>query len=151
MKYLRKILGVLGLIAIFVVANVIVKIIFAASDRDPSVNQGSDYVNDFLQEAIDTTNKSLPRMIDSETRFDTSYLSNGAINYKYSLVNYSSDLIDPREFKNMMRPSLLNNLCTSEDMQFIRSNDISVIYHYYGKQGRIIAKIPIAMKSCLSY
>jgi len=95
-------------------------------------------------------NKTLPIMVDSETRLDTSTGFNEMFQYNYTLVNYSFEELDPEEIEETLKPNLINSVCTIEDMAFFIKNDVPVSYAYYGKNGKHVLTITVTSDQCES-
>jgi hypothetical protein len=95
-----------------------------------------------LVEATSEINKNLPIMVDSETRLDSLMaLPDNAIQYFYTLVNYSKDEINIEDFKNELSPMVLNNIKTNSDLKSFKDNKITMIYSYRDKNNNELFKL----------
>lgn len=98
-----------------------------------------------LMKIAEELNKSCPFLVDSDTQLDATIGGPGkTFTYKYTLINFSKDEIDSVEFVNLLRPTLINMIKTSKDMQIFREKLVTMNYTYYDKDGIFIAKIEIA-------
>lgn len=107
-----------------------------------SLWKSNAFVDRVLAGTADELNKTLPMMVDSDTRLDTTMaLPNKTFNYMYTLVNYSVYELDADELENLMRPIILNNLRTSTDIQYFKDNDVILVYTYRDKDGLQVIKL----------
>lgn len=127
---------VIGIIAGAIVAIVLVFIIkfllFGGS------------VEDQMNKASETINKSCPVMVDQETRLDgTEVLPGKVFQYNYTLVNMSAEEIDGEMVKSQVEPALLNEARNNPVLKYNRDNDITMQYQYRDKSGKTICTITI--------
>ena len=101
-----------------------------------------------LKAASNEINQSLPMMVDSETRLDSTLAFRNSFLYKYTMINYSVDDLDPVEFKAAMEPQITSSVCTTEDMKAFVQNHSEVKYLYHDKDGKFISKIIVHTKEC---
>lgn len=103
---------------------------------------------EFLSKVSNEMNKSLPMMIDKETKCVSTYAFDKEIGYAYELVNKSSSEIDKSNFLNISTPKLKNFVCTTPHMQKFLNNGVSIGYIYYGNDSGFIGKITITPSQC---
>ena len=80
-------------------------------------------------------NKTMPKMLDAETRLDSTSVNNETLNYHYTLVNVSKDIgKNFTEIKERMKVAAQENLDTNAAMKDYRENDISLHYVFTDKE-----------------
>ena len=95
-----------------------------------------------LFELVKEVNKNLPKMIDSETRFDSSTaLPNKVFQYNYTLVNYSKDELNLVELKDQFYPTFLDNIKTNPNLKILRDNNVTIVFLIKDKDGYEILKL----------
>lgn len=100
-----------------------------------------------LQKQVSTTNASLPKMIDSDTRLDEQVVLKPAnIQYKYTLVNTKKGDIDVELVKEKLSTAIMTNLPTTYSKWLLNTlvkigANISLIY--YDKEWALLFQIEI--------
>lgn len=92
--------------------------------------------NTMLVDASKEMNHSMPKMVDSETRLDSTSVENSTLNYHYTLINIVKDSSD-MDFdlvKSTMIKKAQENLDTNSAMKEYRENDISLHYIFKDKE-----------------
>lgn len=80
-------------------------------------------------------NKTMPKMLDAETRLDSTSVGNATLNYHYTLVNISKDSSeDFTDIKSRMKAQAQENIDTNAAMKDYRENDISLHYIFTDKE-----------------
>lgn len=106
-------------------------------------------ISKILVQTSDMMNQSLPRMVDEDTRWDTSFVGPGKmLNYKYTLLKYSVDQIDREQFAQYIRTPLTNSICTNPATQIFPDNGVLLGFNYYDNAQNHIATIKITPKDC---
>lgn len=132
-KALVLALGLLGTCAPCVLAN--------SSNRDPVIEK--------MLEASSMVNRDLPRMLDRDTRMDTTIIGPGRkFTYMMTLVNYSSSDIDHVQLKQMLGTSIRNGVCTAEFMRVFIRNNVTIVYRYRANDGGMIGDIVVSPTDC---
>jgi len=109
-----------------------------------SVSNKTELTESLMQETANEINKDLPKMIDSETRLDSTVGIKNSLTYKYTLINYSlSDLEGGASLSDMLRNDLVNSVCTTPEMDIFVKNKATLNYSYYDKNGVFIEQITI--------
>lgn len=100
------------------------------------LSKNKDTPNAMLVEASKEMNQSMPKMIDAETRLDSTSVGNETLNYHYTLVNVLKDssVVDFEDVKSEMMKKAQNNIDTNEAMKEYRENDISLHYIFKDKK-----------------
>ncbi len=91
--------------------------------------------NAMLVEASKEMNQDMPKMLDVETRLDSTSVENTTLNYHYTLVNFPKDSseVDFENVKSKMMKKAQTNLDTNPVMKEYRENDISLHYIFLDK------------------
>ena len=90
-------------------------------------------------------NKSLPMMIDAETRLENVVAGPGrTVIYRYTLVNYTKAAdFDPSDFAESVRPTAANQYRTSDGMRRFREGGVTMRYHYSDREGVFLTEVVI--------
>ncbi len=120
-------LQIVVFIVSFAVAYFAVDYFFSRNEATP---------NEMLVTVSKEMNKTMPKMMDAETRLDSTSVENSTLNYHYTLVNVVKDSteIDLDEVKNTMKSRAQINIDTNEAMKDYRENDISLQYIFVDKE-----------------
>jgi len=130
--------------AILARAIVIINAIsFAASFL---LTSDSDYT---LNEEINMMNKSLPVMVDDDTRLETVTVHEGDVYFNYTLVNWLVADIDVESASTMMQPELKTIACESSDTKPLLEEGRSISYVYRDKENNPVLKVIVTMKDCI--
>ena len=80
-------------------------------------------------------NETMPKMIDAETRLDSTSVDNSTLNYHYTLINIDKDNADWNfdEIKSNMTIKAQENLDHNPSMKDYRDNDVSLHYIFNDK------------------
>ena len=101
-----------------------------------------------IRNYINDRARSLPAMIDSQTRLDTIVGDSKGINHLYTMVNYSIDELDINYFRKVLRTVVLNKTCTSVESQYFLKRNVVFTYSYYDKYGKQIATATFDATAC---
>lgn len=93
-------------------------------------------------------NKSLPRMLDENTRFDDVTVLGTEIYYRNTVVNSSADQIDKYSFQNIMYQKLTKYLCPKQDITAMLKGGVKYRYNYFGNKGVLISTVVISKETC---
>ncbi|MCL2801090.1 MAG: hypothetical protein FWD28_04960 [Treponema sp.] len=100
-----------------------------------------------LVEMASQMNETLPMMLDSETRLDTTMAHPGnTFAYYLTLVNHSAEDLDAEEFNELMRPNIVNGLKSNPDMAAFKVMKINILYVYRDKENIEFSRIDIPFK-----
>lgn len=148
MKRLGKILAGIGIVLVIVFAGGIGKFVGKSTTERFFDGKKEGSIDAVLVEAASRINENLPMMVDAETRLDATVGVIGRFRYNYTLVNFSAEELDPGVLKDTMQPKLVNNVCTSTEMEIFVQNDVPVTYAYFGKNGKQVTTITISPNQC---
>lgn len=92
-------------------------------------------VNETLVNISKEMNQSMPKMLDAETRLDSTSVGNSRLNYHYTLINFPKDSmeIDFEAVKLEMMEKAQSNLDTNPVMKEYRKNNIALQYIFRDK------------------
>lgn len=114
----------------FAVAYFAVDFFFSKNDSTP---------NAMLVNVSKEMNKTMPKMLDAETRLDSTSVDNETLNYHYTLVNVSKESAKNfTEVKERMKVEAQENLDTNAAMKDYRENDISLHYIFTDKEQNLV-------------
>lgn len=100
-----------------------------------------------LVQTASEMNKTLPMMVDSETRLDTIMPGPGnRLTYLYTLVKQDKGALDSSVFQNKLRPQIVANYKTSGQMKSFRDANVEMHYQYKDKNGNFICEIIVSPK-----
>lgn len=112
------------------------------------LKQGSD--TDFaLSEEIKMINKSLPSLIDNDTRLDHVSIQDRDIYYNYTLVNWLAADLDISRFISVMTPKVKTAQCANDETRPLLNEGRKLVYMYRDKASKPVAKIVVEKSDCL--
>ncbi len=131
---------VLSVIAAVIGAVIGFTAVQRCSNRAPSIDQA-------LVATASQLNKTLPMMVDKETRLDNTMAApDKTIVYRYTLINMSAADIPKDKLISGVRPQVVTTYKTSDSMKDFRNNGITMQYHYSDKNGVAIAEFSVGPK-----
>ena len=101
-----------------------------------------------LNEEIKMINKSLPSMIDNDTRLDHVSIQEKDVYYNYTLVKWLVADMDVSRFTSVMTPKLKTAQCANEETRPLLNEGRKLVYMYRDKASKPIAKIVIGKSDC---
>lgn len=110
--------------------------------------KASNSNHSYLVEFASETNKSLPTMIDRDTRLDTVLAFNNRLEYMYTLVNLEVSTEIENAILNNLVPTVTNFLCTSDSTRPMLENNIPLSYNYRDMHGRQITDFEVTISDC---
>lgn len=106
-------------------------------------------ISELLVQTSKIMNQSLPMMVDEDTRWDSSFAGPGkTLSYKYTLVNYSANQIDGRQFAKNIRTPLTDSICKNPATQVFPENGVLLNFNYYDNTRNLIATVKITPNDC---
>ncbi len=112
------------------------------------LQQGSD-TDLALSEEMKMINKSLPSMVDNDTRLDHVSIQDKDVYYNYTLVNWLAADLDVTRFTSVMTPKLKTAQCANEETIPLLNEGRKLVYMYRDKSSKPVAKIVIEKSDCL--
>lgn len=148
MNLIWKIIGGAAVLLVIIFSGQIGKIVGKTTTENYFEGKNESELNSVLMQAASQLNKNLPVMVDAETRLDAALGMNKQFRYNYTLVNYTAEELDPNTIIEALEEKLINNVCTTKEMEIFVSNGVDVTYAYYGKNGKQITTITVQPLQC---
>jgi len=100
-------------------------------------------VQENLIEVALELNKQAPIQVDEETRLDSAAVTGDRIfDYYYTLI-YRSDMVNEDTITKNIKPGIIAQLKSSQEMSYFKENDVTLNYNYYGYDGKLAASLKI--------
>ena len=154
----KKVLSALGFIALLFLMAIgggIGKIIgksagdSAFRSSGPTPQQIEEKLIEGFNKAAEQSNRLGPRMVDEDTRWDTTAVGPGArVTYYYSFPNYSSQDITAVWLETNVKSVVKNGVCTSKDMKPSLQYGGTYVYVYRGNDGAEITRFTFSQHDC---
>lgn len=104
-------------------------------------------VDDDLKEVAANINKTTPQNLADGVRLDSVSAQPGKIfKYNYTLTDDEKESVTPEQietFKTSAKEGALRVIKTSPDIKEFRDNDVTMVYTYYDKNGKLTADFKI--------
>jgi hypothetical protein len=101
-----------------------------------------------LNEEIRMMNKSLPTMVDNDTRLDHVSIQEKNMFYNYTLTNWLAADLDLERFNSIMLPKLKTSACETEETKSLLEEGRSINYVYRDKDSNPVSKITVNVSDC---
>jgi hypothetical protein len=105
-------------------------------------------MEEILIETSKKINSQLPMMVDPDTRLDVTMCFKNQLHFKYTMVNYTIDELDIKDFHNGIEAMLTTNQCKNENMVKMLKVGIEYYYIYLDKNGILITTVNIDKRNC---
>ncbi len=93
-------------------------------------------------------NKTCPSKVDEDIRLDnTMAMPNNKFKYNYTLINLEKQNIDSNEIKDLLEPTLINNIKSSPDFKIFRDNKTTLTFNFKDKNGQYVLEINVRPKN----
>jgi hypothetical protein len=99
-------------------------------------------------ENVKLVNKSLPIMVDDETRLDSALAVGMQMHFKYTMVNTELDNIDVNIFRNTITSNLIKGQKSDKNALFMLRTGVIYYFNYFDKNGLLITQIRIDGAMC---
>ncbi len=93
-------------------------------------------------------NRSLPIMVDSETRLDTTLAVGMQMHFKYTMVNLTSDLVDAKSFQKQMEAIVIKSQQADKNAMLMLRAGLVCFYNVFDKNGVLITQMRIDGPLC---
>ena len=105
-----------------------------------------------LEESLQVTakemNKALPAMVDAEIRHDKVEIHGLNLILKFTLVNFTKDIMDAQKLNDIMEYDIRRQVCADVDSQRMLKQGMKMIYDYSDKNKKHITKFVYDAKVC---
>ena len=109
-------------------------------NQPPNIDQA-------LVTTANQTNKTLPMMVDKETRLDATMAApNKTFVYHYTLVNLNAADVPKDRLITVLRPKVLANYKTNPGLNSFRNNGVTMDYQYSDKSGVFVGEFTVGPK-----
>jgi len=107
---------------------------------------------DFQQALVDASsqqNKSLPMMVDKDTRWDTTIPGPGKNwTYIYTLINPESSTYTNAQINEVLGGKIRSGVCSMKEMEAFRKNGVIMKYSYRDHSGKFIGEVVVKPEDC---
>ncbi|MEO8001765.1 MAG: hypothetical protein ABI644_07805 [Arenimonas sp.] len=102
-----------------------------------------------LVQAASETNKTLPMMIDKETRLDSTIAGPGKQwTYFYTLVNYEAGDTTNEQINEILGDKIRNSFCSMKEMKLFIEHEVTMKYKYSAKDGVYLGEVVVTAMDC---
>jgi hypothetical protein len=101
-----------------------------------------------LNEEIRMMNKSLPTMVDNDTRLDHVSIQEKNIFYNYTLTKWLAVELDLERFNSIMQPKIKTNACEAAETKSLLEEGRSLNYVYRDKDSKPVSKFTVTTSDC---
>lgn len=110
-----------------------------------------DIIHDSLVEVTTEMNKTLPTMVDEETRLDRVGVYGKTFYGRYTLVNFAIEELDRAQIQVMqdyLKTLHVNSYCTNPGTKTLRDNNSGRELDIYDKNAKWVTKITVTPGDC---
>ena len=141
---LRWFLTLLPVLVLIAVGQYVSMRIFTRLTQSGVESLDGQEVDEFLQKAADEVNQNCPQTIDKLTRLDGSVAGPGRkFAYRYTLTG-AVEALQKEDFVNAVRPGLLENYQSLEELEGFRQLGVELSYVYRLENGEEFACIALS-------
>lgn len=109
-----------------------------------SAQAKTQYDQKWLSATADELNKSLPKQVDPDTRWDRVIPGPGMkLTYSYTLTSKETGQVDIERFINNMHATLRRAVCSREATLELMKNGVVLSYLYRGRDGGFISMLEV--------
>ena len=144
---MKKLLGLLGT-AVFLIVVLIAGGMGKIIGRGVAESAFAPSKSEIVERTVQEMNKSLPIMVDNETRFERAAHGQGdTIEYHYTITTLATNAIEPLAFRNF-ETDLRKRVCGSSDMKKVFSASIGATYIYKATNQSEIGRVTFSPNDC---
>ena len=127
-------------------------VLAATASMNASAQQfqsGARYDEKWLSETAANLNRSLPKEVDAETRWDRVTPGPGiGLTYSYTLIKQEAGKVDLEQFNSAMQVLLRKAVCGRAGMRELMKNGVKLAYVYRGNDGRFVSLLEVVDPRC---
>jgi len=122
-------------------------ILFAANQADDSTkNRNRLYQN--LIERSGILNRDLPKLLDSQTRFERAEVMNYGMRFVYTLVAVNRYQHDVEQLREQLQPSMLKAYCSADSLRFYRERAEFLVIRYLDQNDALLFELRFEAQNC---
>ena len=113
-----------------------------------AANTSAEEERRVFAEKISEINEGLPKMIDNETRWDSTVAAGTNVSYLFTLLNITKDDAPPNIGFHLYRHAL-NEYCTPGGyINYLREYEVELSMYYRDVDGNVVASLMISNEDC---
>lgn len=108
-------------------------------------------IHNSLVEVTTEMNKTLPTMVDEETRLDKVTVYDKTFYGRYTLVNFAIEGLDSTQIQGMhddLKALHINSYCTNPGTKILRENNSGREFDIYDKNAKWVVTITVTPGDC---
>jgi hypothetical protein len=125
----------------------VMPLLFSQCNSSPKTSNTSEPIdyNKMLSDQVVAINKTCPRMVDNETKWDNTSFnpSSFTFQYNYTLINKNKSEVDTAALITYLFPILINNARTNPDFKTFLASRVKLSYSYSDKNGEYLFRVLI--------
>ncbi len=115
----------------------------------PIVHAGQADLINSLQTTLNNFNKTLPKMVNGQTRVDSTLIGPGLrLTFFYTFIKYNSTEFDSSKLFAEKAPILRKGMCSDPYWKRILEGGFTIDYYYRGKDWCYVMEIPVKESDC---
>lgn len=100
-----------------------------------------------LKNIANSLNAQCPIRISDDTQMDSIYsLPEKILVYRYTLSLMDSSSFDKKQFEAERKKFITNTIKSTEDMAYLRKQEVVFRYEYYDVDGKLLSKVVVEPK-----
>lgn len=108
-------------------------------------------IHDSLAEVTTEMNKTLPTMVDEETRLDRVSVYGKTFYSRYTLINYTIEELNRTQIQSVhdgLKTLHVNSYCTNPGLKMLRDNNSGRELDIYDKNAKWVTTITVTPDDC---
>lgn len=108
-------------------------------------------IHESLVEVTTEMNKTLPTMVDEETRLDRVGVYGKTFYGRYTLINFSLEELNRTQIESMrdgLKTLHVNSYCTNPGLKMLRENNSGREFEIYDKNAKWVTTITVTPGDC---
>ncbi len=104
----------------------------------------------YLAEVASEVNRTLPRMIDEETKLISVEGRDGVFTFNYTLVNHGIEDLDPEAFGMDLQAEMVERACSAPGIRNnLLAKGVTVRYRYTDRSDQLLGEIDVEGSQCV--
>ncbi|MBI2785065.1 MAG: hypothetical protein HYX60_01635 [Legionella longbeachae] len=113
-----------------------------------SSNYADPLTSTQINEMVTNDNKTLPAMVDKETKLLKESVDSSAFHYNYQIINMKAKDIDTNQFNLAMKTKLQPVVCTNSFAKQLFDSGLNISFDYVDKENAPITNIVLKNSDC---